>query len=279
MAAAGHAVDPSAFRACWERIDRANAHFNAFADMWANFVDKDIYDIVLKVNDDGTGVLWVDQAALVPPLIALQIGELLYQLRAVLDGAIYTATVLETGQDPPPDYEKLEFPVRATEADFDKASWKLGPLSDERRNIVKAVQPYNAPPITDQLSYNAILGVLNDWARIDRHRKLHVVGSWCSHEGPLEWSFPDGVSVKRVTPSEAGLLENKSVVARFQLDGWKRGMKAKIKPNLVIDVAINEPPMPCDPMDHLGLRLERMLDAVGSVVRMFEISFGIPNKQ
>jgi hypothetical protein len=97
-------MDPlTPFEGCWQRIKRAEAHRNAFAEAWNSFADTDAYDVVLHINDYGHGGMWLEPRHITLPTdFSLQIGEILYQLRAALDGSIYASAILDTGQDPPP---------------------------------------------------------------------------------------------------------------------------------------------------------------------------------
>ncbi|KKK87854.1 hypothetical protein LCGC14_2749070, partial [marine sediment metagenome] len=162
------------FADCRERIARAKVHAKALAKAWSRFLEDEPYAPRLRVEDDGTGTLWVEPAHGLPRHLALELGELLYQLRAALDGLVYGAAILETGEDPPPNHQQLEFPICASAADFKNARRKLGPLAEERRAIIETIQPYNAVeglrPEIVVFSPHRALGILNDWARKDRHR-------------------------------------------------------------------------------------------------------------
>ena len=177
------------FIGCLERVARAQAHAAAFAKAWSDFLDDDPYDTHLEISEDGTGTIAVvPRYEPLPAVFSLELGEILYQLRAALDGAIYACAIEETGQDPPPNSRDLEFPICATAEHFKKVDRKIRPLTGERREIVEACQPYNMVPNLDPeiafLSPHRTLAILNDWARKDRHRTLHVVASWGSRAQP-----------------------------------------------------------------------------------------------
>jgi hypothetical protein len=265
-----------AFETCRQRIDRAEAHLRAVAEFWGSLMKEEPYSAFVRVDDDGTGRIWVQpQYDRLPHAIALYIGEALYQLRAALDASVYGAAVMETGQDPPPDEEKLEFPICASPEDFEKASWKIRPLSEERRRIIEAVQPYRTPDIAPELmvfNVNRTLGILHDWARKDRHRKLHVVGSWGSDASP-KVRFPEGVRLVSMTTYSAGFLEEQNEVAAFVLDGFVPGMKVEANPDMTIEIALDESPPPCAATDSLGNRLRAMVISTRLVTKAIEKSF------
>jgi hypothetical protein len=267
----------SPFDSCWERIRRADVHRDTFADIWNKFIEEEgSYDTWLNMNDDGAGTLCVRAARDLPATLSLELGEAIYQLRAALDGTVYIAASLDAGQNPPPDENWLEFPICDSAGDFKKRGKYIAPLSDERKRIVESVQPYNAPELDSGLkvyNFNRTLGILNNWARIDRHRRLHVVGSWASNVNPLVRA-PKGVRVTDMTSVVSGFLGDKTVIARFTLAGYRRGMNVQANPNLSIDVAVDELPKPIADSDTLGYRTFAMLRATEYIVRQFEESFG-----
>ncbi len=257
------------FDGCWKRIERAHAHRETFAQMWGRFIEEDTYAPSVYMYSDGTGSIRVSPIyETFPAQFSLELGEMLYHLRAALDGGIYAAAVVETKQNPPPDEGNLEFPICASRKHFEKSAWKIGPLSDELKAFIKLVQPYNTPPleVNDAVfNFNRCLSILNDWARIDRHRQLHVIGSWASNISPM-LRLPPGVTLKEMNVFEGGLLEHNNEIATFRLDGYAPGMAGQANPNLSIDVTVHEVPAPCADNDTLGNRLLAMEVAVRTII-------------
>jgi len=209
-----------------------------------------------------------------PTMLSLLMGEFLYQLRAALDSCIYEATVLETGQSPPPDERNLGWPICATQAQFQKASRSIRALSEFRRAHVETYQPFNAghlPPEFRVISES--LGWVNDLARIDRHRRLHIVGGWASRISP-KLTLPPGVTVQSRQTMRDGFLEDESEVVRFALAGWQRGMELEGNPDLLIDVMLDELPPPRTPEDTIGDRTRWMVVSTEVVTRAMAKSFG-----
>ncbi len=264
------------FEGCRQRIRRAKAHREAIAKLWNdNATTENFYNVRVCMNDDGTGSIRLD------PIygwkfintVSLQLGEMLYQLRAALDSCIYGAVIRETGQNPPPDENKLEFPICEKRSDY--SAFKRAPLAQKRRDIIERVQPYNVPDIAPEymaFNFNRALGILNDWARKDRHRKLHFVGSWASNASPMI-RCPRGTSLAYVRVTGAGFLEYKNEIATFRLVGYRPGMEVQANPDVTIDIAVNEIPPPCADNDTLGNRLLTMLKATHFIVRSIEDSF------
>lgn len=249
------------FRGCWDRLDRAKRHAEALAEAWNAYAKSHPYDATVDTDRNGTGRVRVVQVRPAPRDLALELGELLYQLRAALDGAVYAAAILETGRNPPPDHEELAFPICANERSFKHSRGQIGPLTKQRRRIVEDVQPYNAvanlAPERLIFSPHRALRMLHDWARADRHRTLHVVGSWISNVNP--WLVvPPGVTVTEFYVANGGLLEHESEVARFRVEPPARVVDVEVNPNLAIDVALREAEPPAADNDTLSNRLHFM---------------------
>ena len=224
------------------------------------------------MKDDGTGTISVSPSDNLPLACALELGEALYHLRSALDGSVYQAAIIQTGQDPPANENRLEFPVCFTRRDFQNAARKIEPLSQECRNFIESVQPYNTPQLPLDLmvlNVNRTLGILSDWARKDRHRQLHVVASWASNANP-KVRVPSPATVRYIVASGDGFLKDVTQVARFKIDGFDPGMKVQANPDLAIDVAVDEIPQPCSTDDTLGNRLTQMTVAVRFVINGIE---------
>ncbi len=263
------------FSGCADRIYRARELRKDLADHWSTFLDDDPYDAWAEVSDDGAGVLTVAQRYdPFPTIFSLRFGEIVYHLRACLDACVYGAAIRDGGREPPPDVQKLAFPICSTAEFFVNAAGKIGPLAQERRAIIEAVQPYNArESVPDEQSIHKNLGILNELARRDRHRVLAVIGS---REEDIQPKFriklPARVVEIRVIDTVL-FLEDNAEVAHFRVEGWKPGMKIDANPNLSIDIALNEPgigdgrPMLIGPLTH------SLIEAVYSVTTAIEDSF------
>lgn len=257
-----------------ERTRRALEHRETIANLWNGFVEDDSYSPFVRVNDDGTGSVGIILERM-PPEIGFLLGEFLYQLRAALDGCIYDAAILESGQNPPPNEKDLEFPICVGESQFNNASWKLGPLSNERRAFVASMQPYNVDNVAEFLQpLNRSLGILNDWARKDRHRRLHVVTNWASEANPV-LDLPDGVQVKSLFVRNDGFLDDQGEVATFSLTGWTPGMEINANPNVVLDIAVDEIPEPSGAFDTMRDRTKWMYLTTITIVDAMAKSFGL----
>lgn len=265
------------FQGCRNRLARADSHRKTLAKLWADFVKDDPYSVILNMDNDGTGKLLIlPRYNPLPEIFSLELGEMLYQLRAALDASIYASAVQQSGKEPPPNEGNLEFPICSSSDKFKESAGKVKPLSDERVRIIEAFQPYNTPENApaELLVYNVnrTLGILNDWARKDRHRNLRIVGAWVSNADPT-FRLPPGCRIAFIGITYDGFLEDEHVVAEFKIDGFSPGMEIEANPNLALDISVDEAPDPCDDNDMLGQRIDTMLFSVETVIDALEGSF------
>ncbi len=266
-----------AFQGCRDRVRRAESHNEAFAATWNAFIESEPYHAFIRVNNDGSGELHAECSYDLPKALSFELGELLYQLRAALDGCVYAAAVLETGKNPPPNEHQLEFPVCYSQEEFRRARWHLKPVLGNQRlmSLVESIQPYNVPAIDAHLMIlngNRTIGILHDWARKDRHRQLHLVGSWRSNMNPVIL-LPEGCALDYLMVTSDGLLESGTLVARFRLSGYVPGMNVQGNPDMAIDVAVREAPEPCADNDTLDMRVRSMIAWTRMVIDSIENLF------
>lgn len=257
-----------------DRIYRAERHRTALAGLWNSFIEDEPYDAIHEIDSNGAGTInMVARYERMPSEFSLELGEILYQLRAALDGSIYAYAVAVSGQDPPQNPSALEFVIRSSKADFDKCvSRQLAPLSSVAREFLEGLQPFSTPDLEEPLlvyNYNRALQMLNDWARLDRHRKLHVLGAWPSDAKPVAKLSPQ-CSIKSLEVLSGVLVENDSTIARFSLDGYEPGMQVGFDLHVILDMAVDETPLPRADNDILALRLEAMIRATRFVVNQLE---------
>jgi hypothetical protein len=266
------------FESCRERIERAKAHRDTLSDDWNTFIKKDSYSVRVHVQTNGTGRIYVrPNFSVLPPRFSLVFGEMVYQLRAVSDGCVYDAATLHSNQNPPPDEDHLEFPICKSPEGFKNSARCIKPLPQECRDFIESVQPYKTPknlePKHMVMSFNRSLGILHDWARKDRHRKLHLLGAWATKASPMI-RVPGGATVTAIELAGSGFLKDESEIAKFRIDGFVPGMRVSANPSLAVDIAVDEEPPPCAASDVLGNRLFNVFLFVESAVTAFEAFFG-----
>lgn len=226
--------DPSPFAACWLRIDRAETHRKAAADVWNAFLEDKPYDVLLDNHGEGEYSLRVIQEEPTPPEMSVLIGEWLYNLRCALDYAVYATAICDSAKDPPPGAGQLQFPCYFTEAQYRQNEYRLKPLTEHHRTeVIELMQPYrHDDPDT------SALGWLHKLARIDRHRRLNVMTSYISELSPIV-EVPDGCNVS-LGFGERVIVDHQAEVARFTVTPWQDGCEVNANPQAGIDPEVME---------------------------------------
>lgn len=260
------------------RLNRAKEHGEAMSNAWNDIPAEQFFRVRAKIDRDGGGSLFVEQATAIPDIFSLLLGEMLYQMRSALDACIYQAAIYATGQNPPPNEGSYEFPITSDAAKFPNlARLKLKDIPQNLQDAIERVQPYNQPPTLagpDVVkNLHRSLSILNDLARKDRHRKLHVAGVTPSKLDP-KFTFPHGVKLKSLTVHDPATLQDQTVLASFQLDGFTPNSgEVQVNPFLLTLPGLDEPPIRCDASDTFPMRIQEMMNAVDSVICAFESYF------
>jgi len=153
------------------RLARADEHYATFGRIWADYLDRLPHRLEPTPEDDGTVTVRVRQHAKLPVELSIAFGELLYELRSALDNCLYAVAVLVSGEDPPPDAKRLEWPIRLNPAEWQSQASRYRRLPASITEALEAIQPYQA----ETPSWNA-LRILHELARVDRHRSPHGLG-------------------------------------------------------------------------------------------------------
>ena len=248
-------------------------HRQSLTKIWNGLDTASTYTSHGKIDADGTGKFFITPVRrdwLLP--FSLEFGEMLYQLRGALDACVYDAAVLEFGQDPPPDEQKWNFPITEDTGKFEEAVKRMPKITNDMGAILETVQPYTTTTGThegQQWEIGKVLAILNDWARIDRHRKLHLVGTIPTN-GVLRIGHPPAMTIEYCNFMMGDVLENKSQIAEFKLANYVPGSKIYMKPTFSFHIAVDETPR-CD----LQEISTAMMLSVQVVREIFEGHYGI----
>lgn len=265
-----------AFDTCWERVNRAEAHRQASIERWNTFDTNQIYTSRVEIDGNGTGRLFIEPVKTNWTLpFSFELGEMLYQLRSALDSCVYDAAILEFKTDPPPYAQQWQFPITRNSDDFVKAITRMKEFPEGITPILEKVQGFSQQAISfdgKQFDIGKALLILNDWARIDRHRQLHLVGAAVTGVN-LEIRSPLGMEIEYCNPTGESIIENHSEVARFKIRNFVPGTKMHLHPKVSFEIMVDESPR---------VRLDEIASAMQisvSVTReLFENHFRIKRK-
>jgi len=81
--------------------------------------------------------------------------------------------------------------------------------------------------------------MLNELARIDRHRAVHLVGA-CVVKGGLAVKAPAGSLITGSRRVERPIIDEEGQIATFAVGPWSPGQQVQLYPDLVLEVEIAE---------------------------------------
>jgi hypothetical protein len=262
------------FETCRLRTERAALHGKTLAELWNGFDTGSSYTTTIDFQDDGTGEIFIKP---VNPdwfvQFSLEYGEALYHLRAALDSCVYDAAILHKGTIFPDEEKALMFPICASNAEFKNAARRIGPLPDQLKAFVESIQPYKAAAITNNVGVfpiSDILGYLNRWSVFDRHRRLHIAGTFPTR-GRIQVVPPEGMTLDDLTFVGDGILENQSKVGTCKIGNFVRGAKIKVHTQLALQIAVKDGPEFVIATNSLG----SMLIVCWEVMEKFKKFFGV----
>jgi hypothetical protein len=152
------------------KIARSIQHLKALDEQIVEFLSTEPYVIETKFELQQRTHFYRAKASRDVPLpIRVLTGEVLYQLRSVLDHVVWQLALLTT----PTPLDSTEFPIFKDEPPYTKSrAKKIGSLPSDAQLIIDKLQPYRNKPPEDDL-----LWVLHRLTNDDKHRLPHLVGA------------------------------------------------------------------------------------------------------
>jgi len=252
------------------------AHGKAVQSEWERLVQPEAHAVRIEINEDGTAAVAKTQLPSVPQNnIPLELGEMFYQLRAALDGLIYQASAYVEGVEVPSNGDKVEFPICIDKAKFNSNAVNRPPFPKELRNWLLSVQPYIAnDPSHPNFALAKYLKILHDCARIDRHRRLHLVGRALFEIG-AQFTTSPGVEVADVEAVAGNIFEQEAEFLRFSVSGFRGNPTAEIKlqSKFGLEIAIEGVPVPEG--GNLGRELTQVARSVAHIIDYFKRNFTV----
>lgn len=213
------------------RLERAEQHFKTFGLVWAQYLDNDPHTLDRTAEDDGTVIVRLRRTLPLPVELSVAFGELLYELRAALDNCLYAVAVLVSGQNPPPNAARLEWPIRLTPGEWKNQAARYQYLPSEIAQALEAIQPYQA-----QLPDWNCLAILHELARVDRHRSMHGLGLYLSEFRLLA----NREQVEVLDTGAPGIVDNGAEIARMRLVGGAELSRENFDLDVTFDVDVTD---------------------------------------
>jgi hypothetical protein len=220
------------FAPCWHRWNRADEHRSSLASIWNDYIAEHPYDFSLVGMNNGTYVLHLWHEAPMPPEFAVTMGDWLYNIRSTLDYLIWATAAYASGENPPPNDDRLQYPIYDSERAWRNNLYRLEPLAEHHREMLHIMQPFASDADAN------FLGWINRLARIDRHRRLVDGTAYLAEIEPVV-QVPSGSSV-RFEWGERVLTHGRAEVARITVSPWAEGMEVAVNPRVGIDPEVAE---------------------------------------
>lgn len=165
------AVISDPLRSAKLKWQNAQTHLKTLQVKVAEFVDPEAYEIRQELHAKRMTFVLAFKEPLSDQLanISLVFGDVIQNYRATLDHISYGLGIAESGVEPPPDANRLSFPIGRTQAAFDNDAWHIKSLSARSKNFIRNHQSYRRPHDPDA-DFLPLLGELND---MDKHRLIH----------------------------------------------------------------------------------------------------------
>lgn len=220
------------FDACWDRLDRADQHRTHLAAIWNEYIDGDPFDISVTHHGDGVHILRVIQDEPIPSAFSIELGEWLYNLRTCLDYIVWATCAHATESMPPPDETLLQYPIYDSEQAWNNNLRRLRHLLPHHVDMLERMQPFRS---NKEANY---LGVINNLARIDRHRRLTIGTAYLAEVAPVI-EVPDGC-VATLQWGQRVMVGGEAEVARISVSPWNDGDILRVNPRAGIDPEVAE---------------------------------------
>lgn len=208
-----------ALEGIWGKLARANYHLVTLNGESSAYLSRQPYRISHEREAEGTEhVFRAYITEPLPPVLSPLIGDCVQNMRNALDHLAWQLVIASGVAQP---RRGTGFPISKDAAAFHDARNQIREMSPAIRAAIERVQPYQRGDIDRDP-----LWVLNELARVDRHRTLHVVTS--THESTrFSWGRRDEHGVFSVAPVPFvermydqitfGPFEDGAEIARFVL--------------------------------------------------------------
>lgn len=254
-----------------KRLNRAVSHYNAAYAELVKFVQPDAHEVIVEIDESGTRSIAKTRLPGPPENeVALELGEFFYQLRAALDSLIYQTSIYSEGVDPPSNKNRVEFPICIDKEKFNSNPVNSSPFPHELRDWIFSIQPYVTRNIHNpNHKLGHYLEILHDCARIDRHRRLHLVGT-ASFDVGVEFETSPEITISEIERVDGNVLESEAIFLTFRIEGMRPGKEYKIrlKSSFELHITIENLPVPAG--GNMGNELLAILHSVDFVIRFFK---------
>ena len=240
---------PERFKNSWNRLQRAAHHARAFAAEWDAIFDGEPLQPELREDKAGWFTIVANfvpsaQERVLRNTLALELGELAYQLRAALDGLIWDTVTHMQGFEPPTDEaNRLEFPIlNGKVRHFDNCGLQKFPFPHRLKGWLESIQPGSLEkPIGDpDRGLKTTLEDVHNLARLDRHRRLRTIAAILADLSLSIETKPPGGKIVAHEALACDLLngQNEIVRCRVECAGGLLPYNISLKAQIAFDISV-----------------------------------------
>ena len=207
------------------------------------------------------------------------VGDVLHNLRSALDYLIYQLAIEGSGQDPPPNYRELQFPI-FTREDGNRGYDRLAPkqikgVPGPAQALLKTVQPFDDP--------SDPLWTLRELSNADKHRTLHLTVTYLQSARVYDantvgiTSAASGIGYEHPDTGEriVHVLYDGMELSRQQFGTPAANRAADVKVDATFDVLFDEGTSGV-PHEVVTQTLDSLSKAVSDVIDTFEPFLPMP---
>ena len=96
------------------RIKRAQDNIKEFGEVLHAYIARHPADLAVDITELGQGSLRAVRREPIPIELPILLGEALQNLRGGLDNCLYAVAIIDSGMNPPPGADKLQWPIAVT---------------------------------------------------------------------------------------------------------------------------------------------------------------------
>ena len=157
---------------CRAKLGRAEEHVETVEQQIRTWFDHCPYQFVKHANPESTRHS-VTIKITKPPALSLWsliASDAVHNMRCALDHLVYGLAIRRSKVDPPPDAERLAFPICDSPESFREAKWRIHTLSDPVQTAVERLQPYHR----SHQDFPPLLGLVRTLDNANKHRLVHL---------------------------------------------------------------------------------------------------------
>lgn len=136
---------------------------------------------------------------------------------------------------------KLLFPICMSRENFARVRYRIASLTAEQQDLIESFETYRPAASVTRAYFELFqaLAVLNEWARIDRHRRLHGLAAWGSSVCPKLRHCGDVVVTSACVLTHSFLLQGRQAIATFTVTGpTNQELQLGVNPNPALEIAV-----------------------------------------